>query len=128
MSEAKAADARRAGEGAGVLVDVQTASLPTLPFAADAFDVVIVHAGDSTIPTVADPAGVPTLREAYRVLRSGGRLLIIEGGSRGIAGLLRGRRPLLDPAATIAALGTAGFRAARPLADREGYRFTEGLK
>jgi len=126
--EGKAANARRAGEAAGVLVDVQTISLPTLPFGGDAFDVVVVHAGDGTIPAVSDSAGVPTLREAYRVLRSGGRLLIIEGGPRGITGLLRARRPLLDPAATVAALGTAGFRAARPLAEREGYRFTEGLK
>ena len=127
-SEGKAAHARRAGEAAGVLVDVQTTSLPTLPFAADAFDVVIVHAGDSSIPALGDAAGVPTLREAHRVLRGGGRVLIIEGGPRGITGWLRPRVRPLDPAATVAALSTAGFRAARPLAEREGYRFTEGLK
>ena len=127
-NESKAAHARRAGEAAGVLVDVQTASLPALPFAAEAFDVVIVHAGDTSLPALGAAGGVPTLREAHRVLRSGGRLLIIEGGARGIAGLLRPRGRLLDPAATVAALGTAGFRAARPLAEREGYRFTEGLK
>ena len=125
-SEGTATHARRAGEAAGVLVDVQMTSLPTLPFTADAFDVVVVHAGDTSVPALGD-AGVPTLREAYRVLRSGGRILIIEGGSRGIMGWLRPAR-LLDPAAAVAALSTAGFRAARPLAEREGYRFTEGLK
>jgi SAM-dependent methyltransferase len=123
-----AVHARRAGEAAGALVDVQTTSLPSLPFAADAFDVIIVHAGDRSIPALSEPAGAPTLREAHRVLRTGGRLLIIEGGPRGLTGLLRARRRPPDPAATVAALGTAGFRAARPLAEREGYRFTEGLK
>jgi SAM-dependent methyltransferase len=127
-NEGQAAHARRAGQAAGVLVDVQTTSLPTLPFAAEAFDVVVVHAGDRSIPAVGDSAGVPTLREAHRVLRSGGRLLIIEGGPRGITRWVRPRARLLDPAATVAALSTAGFRAARPLAEREGYRFTEGLK
>jgi SAM-dependent methyltransferase len=107
---------------------VQVAPLPTLPFAADAFDVIVIHAGDRSLPALDDSASVPLLREANRVLRGGGRLLVIEGGPRGIAGLLRPRARLLDPAATVAALTTAGFRAARPLAEREGYRFTEGLK
>jgi len=127
-SEGNAARARSAGETAGVLVDVQVAPLPTLPFAADAFDVIVIHAGDRSLPALDDSASVPLLREANRVLRGGGRLLVIEGGPRGIAGLLRPRARLLDPAATVAALTTAGFRAARPLAEREGYRFTEGLK
>ena len=127
-SEAKAAHARSAGEAAGVLVDVQVTPLATLPFAADAFDVIVVHAGDASLPGLTDSSGVPLLREAYRVLRSGGRILIIEGRPRGVGGLLRPRAARLDLTATVAALSTAGFRAARPLAEREGYRFTEGLK
>jgi SAM-dependent methyltransferase len=128
-SESTAAHARRAGEAAGVLVDVQVVTLPTLqPLAADAFDVIVIHAGDRSLPAIDDPASVPMLREAHRVLRSGGRVLVIEGGPRRIAGLLRPRARLVDPATSVAALSTAGFRAARPLADREGYRFTEALK
>jgi SAM-dependent methyltransferase len=127
-SEGKAAHARAAGETAGVLVDVQVASFPALPFAADAFDVIVIHAGDRSLPPLGASAGVPLLRDAHRVLRGGGRVLVIEGGPRGMAGLLRPRAPLLDPAATVAGLTTAGFRAARPLAEREGYRFIEGLK
>jgi SAM-dependent methyltransferase len=127
-SEGKAAHARSAGATAGVLVDVQVTALDTLPFPRDSFDVIVVHAGDRSLPSFADPAGVALLREAYRVLRSGGRVIIIEGGPRGLAGLLRPRPHRLEPAATVAALTTAGFRAARPLAEREGYRFTEGLK
>jgi ubiquinone/menaquinone biosynthesis C-methylase UbiE len=99
-----------------------------LPFAADGFDAIVVHAGDRSLPSLADPAGVALLREGYRVLRSGGRVIIIEGGPRGLAGLLRPRPRLLESAATVTGLSTAGFRAARLLAEREGYRFTEGLK
>ena len=63
-----------------------------------------------------------------RVLRSGGRVVIIEGGARGLTSMLRSRAPMVEPATTVAALSAAGYRAVRPLADREGYRFTEGLK
>jgi SAM-dependent methyltransferase len=127
-SEGHAAQARNAGATAGVLVDVQVTPFDTLPFAADSFDVIVVHAGDRTLPSFADPAGVALLREGHRVLRSGGRVIIIEGGPRGLTGLLRPRQRPLDSASTVTALTTAGFRAARPLAEREGYRFTEGLK
>jgi SAM-dependent methyltransferase len=127
-TESKAAQARSAGATAGVLVDVQVTPLDTLPFPGDSFDLIVVHAGDRSLPSFADPAGVALLREGYRVLRSGGRVIIVEGGPRGLAGLLHPRPRLLEAAATVAALTTAGFRAARPLAEREGYRFTEGLK
>jgi ubiquinone/menaquinone biosynthesis C-methylase UbiE len=127
-SEGKAAQARSAGATAGVLVDVEVTPFDTLPFPADSFDAIVVHAGDRSLPSFADPAGVALLREGYRALRSGGRVIIIEGGSRGLAGLLRPRPRLLESAATVTALTTAGFRAARPLGEREGYRFTEGLK
>jgi SAM-dependent methyltransferase len=127
-SERLAAHARSAGEAAGVLLDVQVAPLATLPFAADAFDVIIVHTADRSLPPLGEPASVPLLREAHRVLRGGGRVLVIEGGRRGVAGWLRPRAGLPDPAATVATLSTAGFRAVRPLAEREGYRFIEGLK
>jgi len=127
-SEAKAAQARTAGANAGVLVDVHLTSLDTLPFGADAFDAVIVHTGDGSIPPVDEAGSVPLLREAHRVLRTGGRIMIIERRASGIAGLFQRRRRPLDSPATVASLTTAGFRAARPLAEREGYRFIEALK
>jgi SAM-dependent methyltransferase len=126
-SEGQAAQARRAGASAGVLVDVHVTS-DTLPFASDGFDAIIVHAADRSLPPLSDAAGAALLREGYRVLRSGGRIIVIEGGARGIGALLRPSRRGLDPVATVTALSTAGFRGARPLADREGYGFVEGLK
>ena len=127
-NEDKAAHARSAGEAAGVLVEVEVTTFAPLPFEGDAFDVVVVHAGDASLPVLTDPTGAPLLREAHRVLRPGGRILIIEGGPRGISSMLRPRTQRLDQAATVAALGAAGFRATRPIAEREGYRFTEGLR
>ena len=110
-------------------MDVQVTTCDALPLGADAFDAIVVHAGDRSLPSLDDPAGVVMLRESYRVLRPGGRILIVEGGPRGIAGLLRPRARLSEPASAAAsALTSGGFRATRPLAEREGYRFTEGLK
>src|SRR5918993_5567672 len=51
-SEGKAAQARTAGATAGLLVDVQLMSLDTLPFEASAFDVIVVHAGDGSLPPI----------------------------------------------------------------------------
>lgn len=127
-SEQKAGRARAAGATAGVLVDVQVVPLDALAFAPEAFDVIVVHAADESLPSLDGPDGVALLREGYRVLRSGGRIIVVEGAPGGLANWLRSRRPPLDPEANVAALTTAGFRAARPLAGREGYRFTEGLK
>ncbi len=124
-----AATARAAAETAGVLVDVQVTPLDALPFAGDSFDAVVLHAAADAIPSLRDTAAVAMLREGYRVLRTGGRIVILEGGQRrGIAGWLGARPQPPDPGAAVNALTMAGFRAARPLAEREGYRFTEGLK
>jgi hypothetical protein len=72
------------------------------------------------------------LREWHRVLRTGGRVMTIEAGAAGgLKGLLR--HPRGDAAydasgGVVSALEAAGFRAVRVLADREGYKFAEGIK
>jgi ubiquinone/menaquinone biosynthesis C-methylase UbiE len=130
--EARAARARRAAEEAGVLVDLHVAPLHTLPFAGEAFDVIVVHGGTGWVGTLDAEARQAVLREWHRVLRVGGRAVVIEPGTRrGLTAWFRPRR--IDDAyesagGTATALETAGFRAARLLADREGYRFTEGLR
>src|SRR6266540_3874592 len=110
--EAAAASARSAAEKAGVLVDLQVAPLHTLPFANNSFDVIVVHAKSGWLASLDDAARQTVLREAHRVLRGGGRLIAIEGPA----------------GTTISALQPAGFKAIRILAERDGYRFTEGLK
>jgi hypothetical protein len=66
------------------------------------------------------------------VLRHGGRVIAIEAGPKsGLAGIIRPYRP--DAAyeaagGAVAALQAGGFKPVRVLWEREGYRFTEGLK
>ena len=128
--ERSATRAREGASKAGALVDVQVASLQSLPFEASSFDAVVIHAMSGLLASMDDTLRVATLRDAHRVLRTGGRVVIIEAGERGgIRGLLGGGTPpASDGAITVAALTTAGFRGSRVLAEREGYRFTEGLK
>ena len=70
------------------------------------------------------------MAECRRVLRAGGRLLVLEAGSpTGLRGLFSGtarQEGAADGAEN--ALAAAGFRAVRTLGDRQGYRFIEGLK
>jgi len=119
--------ARAAAAQSGAFVDVHVTAMHALPFPADSFDAVVLHAVTGTLPPLDGEAGLVMLREARRVLRAGGRMVVLEKGQSRQT-WFRGRPPQPQSSATATVLGNAGFRAARPLADREGYSFTEGLK
>jgi ubiquinone/menaquinone biosynthesis C-methylase UbiE len=127
IDDRAAGKARAAAAEAGVLVDVQVTTLSSLPFPDDGFDVVVLHAASGALPPLGGATGREMLREVHRVLRARGRAMILEEGQSRRT-WLRSRSAQLQAGATPAALATAGFRAARHLADREGYSFTEGLK
>ena len=120
-NERDAARAQRAFTNAGILVDVKITPLTTLPFESDTFDLVVVHASHAGV-------SIEAMRECHRVLRRGGRAMTIEGGgpATGLAAMFRTQKPLEGD--VVGLLGTAGFRPARLLAEREGYRFAEGFK
>jgi SAM-dependent methyltransferase len=127
--ERSAANARAAAAMAAALVDVQVTPLDSLPFPRDSFDLIVLHAASAALPPLADPAGAAMLREGHRVLRPGGRIVVLEGGTRrGIATWLRAPQPPPHRGVAVDALSAAGFRATRMLAERDGYRFTEGRK
>jgi ubiquinone/menaquinone biosynthesis C-methylase UbiE len=129
---ATAERARAAAASAAVLIDVQIAPWHTMPFTADSFDVVVVHSTRGLLASMAPNDRVGALQEARRVLRSGGRIIVIETLPRGgLGGLLRGH-PVNEHYAAAGgaegALRAEGFKPVRILGEVEGYRFTEGLK
>jgi ubiquinone/menaquinone biosynthesis C-methylase UbiE len=105
---AAVARADRAAAKGGVLVELEHAAPGPFPYDPGAFDVVVfsgVGASGVTSP--------PACGEAARVLRPGGRCLVILKAGRASDEI-------------VALLRQSGFRAARLLAEREGQAFVEG--
>jgi SAM-dependent methyltransferase len=129
--ESAAGRARSSAAEAGVLVDVQVSPADRLPFADNAFDVVVIHSTHGFLGGLDASTRAGAAREWHRVLRPGGRAVTIEAGPRsGFAAMLRGgAAPATDLAAGgLASLEAGGFRPVRVVGELEGYRFTEGLK
>jgi ubiquinone/menaquinone biosynthesis C-methylase UbiE len=129
----RAARARHGATESGVLVDIHVTPLQTLPFPDDGFDAIVIHSADGLLASFDDALRVGVLRECHRVLRGGGRLIAIESAPRtGLTALLHASpkpSPAYDASGGAAgALRSAGFKPVRMLAEREGFRFTEGLK
>ena len=99
-----------AATAAGVLVEVQSAELTRLPFEDAAFDVTVVP-----MPATVEALGA-ALTDAWRVTRTGGRAMVVAAAGVPVS------------AAVIDTLGTAGFRAARLLGEREGLAFYESSR
>jgi ubiquinone/menaquinone biosynthesis C-methylase UbiE len=120
---------RAAAAKAGVLVDVHHGPYDALPYEGDRFDLVVIL---NALASMAPEARVACLREAFRVIRPGGRCLVMEVAPRGgLAGLLSRREADSAYAAhggAERALEAEGFKGARRLAEREGVSFSEAAK
>jgi SAM-dependent methyltransferase len=130
----QAADrANAAAANAAALADVRVTRLDALPFDSGSFDAVVVHSTDGLLASLDDGVRAGAVAEWRRVLRAGGRVLVIEGESKSVlGGLLRPRVAVSGAYAqaggAIGAMRAAGLTAVRELAAREGHRFIEGLK
>jgi SAM-dependent methyltransferase len=118
---------RAGGVGAriGALVDTHKVEGRALPFDSDQFDMVVVDDTGGDFAKIADAARVEYLREALRVVRRGGRIELVEGTRGGLF-----RDPIARPAPydALRDLTAAGFRPVRRLAEKDGFRFIEGLR
>jgi SAM-dependent methyltransferase len=131
-TEIDAERARTAASNAGVHIDIQVTPWRAFPFPRESFDLVVVHATRGLLAALEPAQRATCLQEAHRVLRVGGRIIVIEAVPRGgLAGLLRGHtvdEHYANSGGTEGALKIDGFRPVRLLGEVEGYRFTEGLK
>ena len=134
VSDERAGDRARAiATESGALVDVHVAAPQAIPLADGVFDVVVFHNAAALLAPLDAAARARAMAECHRVLRPGGRVVALEAGTPSGLGALLRRAPATDPAyddagGTSAALEAGGFKPVRLLADREGYRFFEGLK
>jgi SAM-dependent methyltransferase len=132
-SEDAAGRAAASAAEAGVLFEAVTvAALPALPVEDGAFDAVVVDVGQAFLTGLDAARRLELARSISRALRPGGRAIVVEGRPRSSFKPFRAKPAGLDAfrAAGGAArlLEAAGFHPVRLLADREGQRFTEGLR
>jgi ubiquinone/menaquinone biosynthesis C-methylase UbiE len=112
--ETHARQARKAADKAGVLLDIKIAPAATLSWDDGAFDMVVVDNTGAAFSSLSADDRAACLREGRRVLRMGGRIEFIERDS--------------EAGGAEALLTEAGFKPVRTLAERDGFRFVEGLK
>jgi SAM-dependent methyltransferase len=106
--------AQRAADKAGVLIEIKTTAPAALAWSDGTFDLVVVDNTHGAFTALPDAERRACLLDARRVLRPGGRIEYIERTGQ--------------PAAAESTLSDAGFKPVRTLAERDGFRFVEGLK
>jgi len=122
---AAAEQARAIAARVGALVDVQAAEPGAFPFAEGQFDLVVVDDTHGRFAAWTEASRLAALRESWRVVRRGGRVEIIEGLGGGWMQSMVARPDGYDSQQDLTA---AGFRPVRLLAEKDGFRFVEGLK
>jgi len=105
--------ANKAAGKAGVLIDVKITPPATLSWDDAGFDMVVIDNTGGSFAALDSARRDACLADARRVLRRGGRLEFIERVG--------------SPSDAEAALTAAGFKPVRTLAERDGFRFVEGL-
>jgi ubiquinone/menaquinone biosynthesis C-methylase UbiE len=123
-----AARVERAASQAGVLIEVNVAPPTQLPLDDLSFDLVIIDDSAGLFTGLSPDQRAATVREAARVLRAGGRVMVIGSTPRTGLRAMLSRTPVAISADPSAALQADGFKTVRVLAERDGLIFFEGLK
>ena len=126
--EVSAERARVGAAQAGVLVEVDVAPLSQLPADSSEFDLAIVDDSGGLLVAMSDGDRVALARELVRILKPGGRVMAIGAVPRDGVGAWFSRGPSGPPFDPQPALEAGGFKFVRVLGEREGLRFTEGVK
>jgi ubiquinone/menaquinone biosynthesis C-methylase UbiE len=123
-----AARAQKGAEQAGVLIDVEIAPPTQLRLEDDAFDVVIIDDTGGLLATLSANDRVLAIREAWRALRPGGRVMVIGAVPRGGLAALFSRAQSGPPFDPTPLLSADHFTSVRTLAERDGLVFVEAIK
>jgi ubiquinone/menaquinone biosynthesis C-methylase UbiE len=130
--EAAAARARKGAAEAGVLVEVEVAPPTRLPVEDAGFDLALIDDTGSLLDAMRADDRVAAIRELARVLRPGGRVMIVGAAPRGGLGALISHTPsgphFVASGDATKALEADGYKSVRTLADREGLVFVEAIK
>ena len=127
--QAQAARARAAAGKAGVLIDIQVTPPSTLPWEDASFDMVVIDETGGGFSALDESEGTAMLRAVFTVLRAGGRVELIERlGSGLFGGAPDAPAYYRERGGAEGALRAAGFNPVRTLAEKDGFRFVEGLK
>lgn len=129
VASANAASAKRAaavGAKVGALIDVRPMAGRALPFDNNQFDMIVVDDTDGSFAAIEGEARLGYLRDALRVVRAGGRIEVVEGLGGG--GMFRGAVARPQGYDMLRDLAAAGFKPSRLLAEKDGFRFLEGLR
>ena len=125
FDQAQARLAEKVGAQVGALIEVKPIEPSTsigaggqpLPFDGNLFDMVVIDDTNGAFSSIDESRRLEYLRDAKRTVRNGGRIEVVEN--------IKTRAPSSDP---LRDLSSAGFKPVRVLAERDGFRFVEGLK
>ena len=111
----------------GALIETSSAAIHALAFEGESFDLAVLR----DVGTHDRQSRAAAVQEAWRVLRPGGRCMVIDTLARGGASAIFGAQstPTASSATeAIEVLKGQGFVAVRTLAERDGLRFVEAVK
>jgi len=127
--EASAARARKGAEQAGVLVEIESGPPTRLSIEDESFDLAIIDDTGGLLATLNANDQVAAVREVRRILRPGGRVMVIGAVPRsGLAAIFSRAQKSGPPFDPTPVLSADAFRSVRTLAERDGLVFVEALK
>ena len=126
--EASAARALRGAAEAGALVEIETAPPTNVPLDEGAFDLVVVDDTAGLMGSMREDDRSALVGEALRILRPGGRAMVIGSTPPSWLRAFLMRTPSGPACDAAPVLQAGGFKSVRVLAERAGLIFVEGIK